>query len=317
MLLSTLTLLMLSSTILAQDLSVPTAWRKPTTSLSQSTRIARAQRGIDTMLTQLDASTGQFTGIGFWQAGNAWSAIANEDYFTTGTRYKSQVTNALNTAFGMWVDYDQFGCYNDDAMWWAQAAVYAYRAYGDTNLLSHAVATWNHVSNFVVTPQAASSGSLPGKSFKITGTCEGLDNNHNINSNGIVLDTVPATWLFTYNSGKYIEGLSWRNSMINVVAAAVNDGIITEGASPTQNGDGVGFKAVFIRGLLEAFSRNKSNTALQTLIRSYIDVQYNALIDLASSGDAYSSAWHGPAQNFTTWGQLAALDVLGSAIAAN
>lgn len=40
--------------------------------------------------------------------------------------------------------------------------------------------------------------------------------NHNINSNNIVLDTVdakdctrsPASWLFTYNSGKYIEGLS-------------------------------------------------------------------------------------------------------------
>ena len=39
---------------------------------------------------------------------------------------------------------------------------------------------------------------------------------HNINADGIVLDTVnshdctrsPATWLFTYNSGKYVEGLS-------------------------------------------------------------------------------------------------------------
>ncbi|KAF8993438.1 hypothetical protein BDQ17DRAFT_138927 [Cyathus striatus] len=43
------------------NLSVPTTWRKPTTSLSRSTRIARAQRGIDTML-----SKGQFGG---WQAG--------------------------------------------------------------------------------------------------------------------------------------------------------------------------------------------------------------------------------------------------------
>jgi hypothetical protein len=31
-------------------------------------------------------------------------------------------------------------------MWWATAAVYAYRAYNDTNLLNHAITTWNHVS---------------------------------------------------------------------------------------------------------------------------------------------------------------------------
>jgi len=39
---------------------------------------------------------------------------------------------------------------------------------------------------------------------------------HNINADNIILDTVnshdctrsPATWLFTYNSGKYVEGLS-------------------------------------------------------------------------------------------------------------
>jgi len=166
--------------------------------------------------------------------------------------------------------------------------------------------------------------------------------NHNINSNNIVLDTVnghdcsrsPATWLFTYNSGKYIEGLSvladvtgdsqWRTLMVNIVAAAVkspvwqgSDGIITEGSSPTSNNDGVGFKAIFIRGLCEAFSRNPSNTALRILIHSYVDVQFNALLELAANGNSYSSSWHGPAQSFTTWGQLAALDVLAGAIIAN
>jgi hypothetical protein len=106
---------------------------------------------------------------------------------------------------------------------------------------------------------------------------------HNMNGN-IVLDSVnghdcsrsPSTWLFTYNSGKFIEGLSvladvtgdaqWRTlwdsvlapkrfaalclvRMVNIVAAAVkssawqgSDGIITEGVSTTSNNDGVGFK---------------------------------------------------------------------------
>ena len=57
---------------------------------------------------------------------------------------------------------------------------------------------------------------------------------------------------------------------------------------------------------------------LNILIHSYLDVQYNAVLELASTGNnIYSSAWHGPAQGFTTWGQLSALDVIVSAISAN
>lgn len=77
------------------------------------------------------------------------------------------------------------------------------------------------------------------------------------------------------------------------------------------------FIAVFIRALNEAFVRTTIRD-LNILIHSYVDVQYNALLELASTGNnIYSSAWHGPAQGFTTWGQLAALDVLVSAISAN
>jgi len=109
--------------------------------------------------------------------------------------------------------------------------------------------------------------------------------------------------------------------MVEIIASSVNesqwqgsDGIITEGADNLQNNDGVGFKAVFIRSLFEALTRNAENTSLRTLIHSYIDVQYNALLDLAAQDNAYSANWHGPAGPFTTWGQLAALDVLASAI---
>ncbi|KAK7033925.1 hypothetical protein VNI00_012549 [Paramarasmius palmivorus] len=183
--------------------------------------------------------------------------------------------------------------------------------------------------------------------------------NHNINGDNIVLDTVnghdcgrsSADWLFTYNSGKYVEGLSvlaaitgdaqWTSLYTTIANSAMktnhwggSDGIITEGASPSQNNDGVGFKAIFIRGLHEAFERS-SNNDLKILIHSYIDVQassisinvmpnfanphfqYNALLDLAANGSSYSSSWTGPPQDFTTWGQLAALDVLVSAVNAN
>ena len=85
----------------------------------------------------------------------------------------------------------------------------------------------------------------------------------------LVLDTVnahdcapsPSTELFTYNSGKYVEGLSvlatvtgdsqWSDLALNITNAAVkssvwqgSDGIITEGSNTTANNDSVGFKGV-------------------------------------------------------------------------
>jgi hypothetical protein len=56
---------------------------------------------------------------------------------------------------------------------------------------------------------------------------------------------------------------------------------------------------------------------LRILIHSYVDVQYNALLDLAASGASYGVVWHGPYNGPTSWGQNAALDVLVAAIGAN
>ncbi|KAJ6465208.1 endo-1,6-alpha-mannosidase [Mycena vitilis] len=378
-------LLSLVSSGVAQDLGVPLSWRKFNNSRPLSQRITIAQNAINQMTPQLNSGTGEFNGIGYWQSGNVWSVLANQDHLAGATTNKALVVNNLNLVFSRWAHYDQ-NQYNDDAMWWAQAALYAYRAYGETNLLAHAVDVWNHVNGYVITAAQANAHKQPNKAFAIQSTCGGatmaggvfwrpttddrsvnsittglyitvsaflaeytkdakytnaaiLSANwikaHNINANHLVLDTVnafdcstsPATWLFTYNSGKYIEGLSvlaavtgdaqWSTLMINTLNSAVkttawegSDGIITEGASTTSNNDGVGFKAIFIRGIHEAWTRNPSNTALRTLIHSYGDVQYNALLDLAANGNTYSPNWHGPPQSFTSWGQLAALDVL-------
>ncbi|KAJ7261979.1 endo-1,6-alpha-mannosidase [Mycena rebaudengoi] len=391
MLFHPLVLLAISSAAVAQDLGVPLSWRKFSNSRPLSERIAIAQNAINQIMPQLNSATGEFNGIGYWQAGNVWSVLANQDRFSGTTVNKAAVVNNLNKVFGLRAHYDQFG-FNDDALWWAQAALYGYRAYGDTTLLAHAVDVWNHVTGYVITQAQATAGRNPNKNFAIRSTCGAtmaggvfwrptvddpavnsittglyitvsaflaeytkdakytnaaiLSANwikaHNINANNLVLDTVnapdcttsPANWLFTYNSGKYIEGLNvlaavtgdsqWTTLMINILVAAVknnvwqgSDGIITEGSSPNSNNDGVGFKAVLIRGLHEAWTRNPSNTALRTLIHSYGDVQYNALLDLAATGNTYSSNWHGPPQGFTTWGQLAALDVLTANIETN
>ncbi|KAF8199040.1 glycosyl hydrolase family 76-domain-containing protein [Pholiota molesta] len=322
--------------------------------------------------------------------------MAIQDELTATQANKAAVVQNLNLVFGLYSNYDQYGEVSNPCVsqtdsstmtmrrkWWATAAIYGSKAYGNTQLLNNAIATWNHVSQYQITQAQAQAGSTPVKSFAIEGTCNGVTmaggvfwrpttgeralsaylaektgnsvytnaaiaaanwiKTQNLNANNIVLDTVsaadcsrsPSTWLFTYNSGKFIEGLSvlanitgdaqWTNLMLTVVASAVentawqgSNGVVTEGSGNTQNNDGIGFKAVYIRGLREAYRRTPSNAQLRTLLRSYIDVQYNALLELADNGNFYSASWAGPQPTaFTSWGELAALDVLTAAVEVN
>ncbi|KAI0717506.1 glycoside hydrolase family 76 protein [Cerioporus squamosus] len=378
----------LSALVCAQDLGVPTTWREFSNKYSLADRQAKAKAAIDVIASKT-TSNGEFQDVGYWgSAATVYSALSNYDHFVKTTTYQSTVVNGLNKVFSEYSHFDQFG-YNDDALWWATASYYAYRAYGDRNILQHAIDTWNAVSPYQITSGQASSGSTPAKNFAIQGSCSGITNagavfwrpttdddnlnsvttglfltlsaylaketgqsqytnaaiaasnwirNANTNANNIVLDTIhakdcsrsAASWLFTYNSGKYIEGTnvlasvtgdsSWTTKMIQVAAAAMkngpwqgSNGVITEGASPNAQNDGVYFKSAYVRALNEVFMTT-NNAALGTLIHSYLVVQYNAILELAANGSTYSSSWAGPPQGYTGWGQAAALDNLVSAI---
>ncbi|KAJ3745446.1 endo-1,6-alpha-mannosidase [Lentinula detonsa] len=385
----------------AQDLGVPLTWREFSNSRLLAERISIAEDAINTILPQLDTSDAQFNGIGYWQSGNVFSAMANFDHLAGTTVYETQVVDGLSTAFDLYSNFDQYGAYGvrflSMSLLFRPYHLTRIKIYYRWRLLpgpmslkySEPAPIIISCSFSVITTADASSGTQPNKDFAIAGTCFGesmaggvfwrptVDDtsinsvttglsaflaettgdatytnaailsaqwiqNLQINADGIILDTVdgadctrsPASWLFTYNSGKYLEGLSvlkdvtgnsaWTTLMTDIAAAAIkssvwegSNGIITEGASPTANNDGVGFKAIFIRGLDEVSVRSSDNSALQILIHSYNDVQYNALLELAANGTSYSSSWPGPPQAFTTWGQLAALDVMVTAINTN
>ncbi|KZT25179.1 endo-1,6-alpha-mannosidase [Neolentinus lepideus HHB14362 ss-1] len=375
----------------AQDLSVPSSWREPTNSRSYSDRVSIAQNAIDVMTGQLNSANAQFNGLGWWQSGNVWSVMANQDNITGTTTNQAAVVNGLNTGWSLFANYDQ---YHTTTMLCGGRRPHTTLTERMgipicCSMPSIQIRCPGCLENSQVTAAQASSGSTSVKSFSLESTCNGATmaggvfwrptsddqginsittglgsylaeatgdgqyssaataaaswiNSHNLNSGDIVLDTVnandcstsPSSWLFTYNTGKFIEGLSvladvtgdstWTTLLVNVLAAATHtsawqgdDGVITEGVSTTTDNDSVGFKAVLIRGLHEAFSRSASNTDLRSLVESYIDVQYNALLELAANGSTYSSSWTGPPQAFTSWGQLAALDVLTSAIDVN
>ncbi|KAJ7803190.1 endo-1,6-alpha-mannosidase [Mycena olivaceomarginata] len=349
-----LTLVSLVSLVAAQDLGVPLSWRKFSNTRPIAERITIAQNAINQMTPQLDAATGEFNGIEYWQSGNVWSVLANQDHLAGTTTNKDLVVNNLNLVFSRWAHYDQFGPRCMDTEHTRKSIIC--RGFHQSSHLSTQSSARKNPNKAFTLESTCGGATMAGGVFWKTSTSDQSVNSittglsaflaeytknatytaaaiqsanwikaHNINANDLVLDTVNAFDCSTSPCElAYIEGLSvlgavtgdtqWSTLAINILNAAVKttawegaDGIITEGVSTTSNNDGVGFKAIFIRGIHEAWTRNPNNTALRTLIHSYGDVQYNALLDLAATGSTYSSNWHGPPQAFTSWGQLAAL----------
>lgn len=92
-------------------------------------RVTISQNAINELLPQLNSATGEFNGehfprlqvhqrfyqckilpgIGYWQSGNVWSAMANHDHFAGTTTYQSQVISNMKTVFNLRADYDQYG----------------------------------------------------------------------------------------------------------------------------------------------------------------------------------------------------------------
>ncbi|KAJ8509497.1 hypothetical protein ONZ45_g8340 [Pleurotus djamor] len=300
----------------AQDFGVPLSWRKFSNSRPLSERVSIAQAAIDAILPQLNTANAEFNAL--LVALIVACSVITPAQVSAG-KHPSKTPSLAGTCEGKTMTGGVF-----------------WRPVSD-DMGVNAVTTTLYITLSAYLAEITGDQKYTTAAIQSANWMRSL----NINSNNLALDTVnahdcsrsPASWLFTYNSGKLIEGLSvlahvtgdsqWTSLMSNVLVAATknapwqgSDGIITEGSSPGSNNDGVGFKAIFIRGLHEAFERS-SNNDLRILVHSYIDVQYNALLDLAANGNTYSSNWHGPSQSFTTWGQLAALDVMTSAINAN
>ncbi|KAJ6544309.1 hypothetical protein B0H19DRAFT_999971 [Mycena capillaripes] len=131
-----------------------------------------------------------------------------------------------------------------------------------------------------------------------------------------------------YNSGVMIEALAVLASITHnastqvlletiVQAAIVNtawqgsNGII---ANPGHGSEG---DISLVQGLAAAYSRNVTTPAIRAYIGAYLAVQFNAVLDLATSGDSniYGLAWIGPPSSiFLGAHQTTALSVLISAI---
>ncbi|KAF8317155.1 Six-hairpin glycosidase [Clavulina sp. PMI_390] len=375
------------------DYGVPTSWRDFGTSLVKSQRNTIALNAMNTMIG-LGGTNQSVGGLGYWQSANVWSALALKDLYAGTKDYESISLDAVRDTIKQF-PYFRYDAYNDDTLWWATAAVYQYKAYGNTDALSWAEYSWANVA-----PSQITGTSGHGKSFT-WGTCNGKSLNGAVfwttssndastnaittglfmtlsawlyeatgnkdylnaavaaydainrlfynTSTNLINDSLDVTtcsgpdWVFTYNSGKFIEGTAvlgavtgnsaYTNAALTVAVAAMkngpwqgSNGIITETSSSThsKNNDAWGFKAVYIRGLAELYRRQSaSNSGLLTLVHSYIDTQANALIDLASdtltwsNATSYAADWEGPYDGMYAWTQLAVLDTFGAFVMVN
>ncbi|KAI0083420.1 hypothetical protein BDY19DRAFT_978567, partial [Irpex rosettiformis] len=92
---------------------------------------------------------------------------------------------------------------------------------------------------------------------------------------------------------------------------------LTSANGASNNFFSIALKAILVRGLLQAYIRTQNSTDQANFISSFITVQLNALLDLASIPETnqYSPRWEGPPpSSLLPWGQLAAIDVLVSAV---
>jgi len=162
--------------------------------------------------------------------------------------------------------------------------------------------------------------------------------NHLLNAQNIVQDGISVgtndscalnqeTDQESYNSGLMIEGLAIlysisRNASIfdtieEMVTAAIQYSGWQEGSNGIiANGDKLG-DLMLPRALSTVIARNATTPALQSYIEAYLSVQFNAVIDLATTNGSniYAGSWNGPpSSSFSPGNQTNAIQALMSVI---
>ncbi|KAG8923771.1 hypothetical protein FRC02_010920 [Tulasnella sp. 418] len=119
---------------------------------------------------------------------------------------------------------------------------------------------------------------------------------------------------------------SWTSLAVEIAIAAMHhkdwhgpNGVLNVGSEgiALKNRDGRAFKGLLNRGLLVAYQRNRLNKGFCDLVRSYINVQCNALLEISRFQDSYGLHWGAPYTGPNALAQMAAIDTLVAAIGVN
>ncbi|KAK0213933.1 hypothetical protein IW262DRAFT_1466494 [Armillaria fumosa] len=267
--------------------------------------------------------------------------------------------------------------------YYGYAAARAYEVYQDETFLDYAITSWTSASAYTLSDNDTSSGSMPGKSFIVQDTCQGITmaggtfwetdqgsaaidglatgsylvvsallaeatgnktyldaavssatfiQSHLSNAKHVVQDNISArksdscsasSATSPYNSGLFIEGLTILDSISenattqtllrDTVAAAVSNNAWQSDDGIIANWDSKVGDLLMMRGLGAMYWRNTTYSDMRNYVKEYIGVQYNAVLDLATTNgtNVYSASWVGPPSSvFSSDNQTIALSVL-------
>ncbi|KAI0074074.1 hypothetical protein K474DRAFT_1710153 [Panus rudis PR-1116 ss-1] len=266
-------------TALAQDFTVPSGWRKPTSTLSQEERANISQSVIDTIAPLFNASSGQIDALEYTQSANLLCAIANHDFIAGNKKNEGTSANHLETTFQIHPGY--FEPPN-----WALAAIYAYRAYGEQYLLNIATSVWDQTSVYMVTQADINgdTGTHPKKNTTFLASCDGatnvgavfylVDNDLNVDVNGATIGGFMALSAHLYEATKdnkygdaaelsaaFIKNHLYNGTIImdtitlagcanNGLSVTYNSGFFIEGLSVYANVTGNSTWTAFLNNLI-------------------------------------------------------------------
>ncbi|KAJ6556209.1 hypothetical protein B0H19DRAFT_1262306 [Mycena capillaripes] len=336
----TSTILLLASQVVAQQASP--SWRKPNVTVSQSDRISLADAAIQEAIGLL-GTTGKLRTVGdgltFGHAGvQAYNTYKNPLFLD----YAKQVWLAaeIYTLSQSELDAGTMASKSFTLETTCQGITMAggtFRAKSPTSseinvgatggflVLSALLAEATNETTYLNAAQA-SADFIHAHLYSVQNVVQDTISGQASDSCQLVLENVEAS----YNSGVFIEGLailysitqnaSIHDMITETVTAAISysgwqgsDEII--GNNADQEGD-----INLPRGLATVNARNASTSELRSYIDAYLSVQFNAVVDLATTAGSniYALNWHGPPSSILKLqNQTTAIEVLVNAINLN
>ncbi|KAK1222663.1 hypothetical protein PQX77_014479 [Marasmius sp. AFHP31] len=373
--------------VYSQTLPSSTSFRKPEIVLSSEELRNLSAEAIDRVV-QADSFflTPKPLPSTSWPYGDLLAEMAQFDLFTSQAKYKDLVRDFyLNALQDLSPDreyvFSSFLLHSTiyhsyartrNQLVYGYAALLAYNAYGDEQLLTIAERNWNSGLSFTLTDSDITAGSSGVKNFSIASLCPngatlvggtfsltddennsalnaaatgdflilsaGLSSatsnrtylelaqksadfiqHHLYSGNGVFLNQLKSTDCspvnknsqFPYDSGSIIHGLSMLSSLtrntstmdfVQELVGKTTSNSTWHQSGPILNLENVRLsnsgepKVHLMRGYTELYRANTTPTDLKTYLGSYISTQFNAVVDLATSGGSniYGSQYDGP-----------------------
>ncbi|KAK0237329.1 hypothetical protein EDD85DRAFT_791000 [Armillaria nabsnona] len=285
-----------------QGLTPSIFWKNPNITSSKDERIAIASAALEKADSRLQ-SNGQFNDSVHDTFARFYGQMAEFDRLTNQTRYKE----SLKQCFIM----QEAGTplFPNYALNYGYAAARAYTAYQDSDFLDLAVTAWTAAKPATISKEQAASGTVDGKEFNLSLSCQGTT---------LAGGTYSSTYLLDPNlSGLAIlASITHNTSTEALTVVAVATDTLWQGLDGIIGTIDIGGHHI-VQALAALYERNTMSSDLREYIKEYIGVQYNAVIKKATSGGSniYGLPWTGPPGTlFSSFNQTIAVTALLSAI---